>query len=286
MPRKPRIGLSALMLALLPSLSAAENVLMALPAPEERPYPYKILGLQPGMALDDVMAIFAERSDAEPTGRTEIVQVRSADGRVFEFTYERSRTIGDVGVSGRMAGVDQDQIGVGLSSTALEQRPIGISRSLRKPSGELPDAAAIRAQLEALYGPPSRVETSYGKVEITYAWGYDGFIQDLDAQEPHQVEYTSMGFQRTSSYLPCTRSQHGAYLEDTSYVFQYPRERDIMPGCIARFVVTHETRPGTTTIHFGLSDYELSRFHRDGLDAQIIDYLMGDAGVEASDIEM
>lgn len=35
--------------------------------PEPRPYPYEILGLQPGDPLDDVLAVYAERSDAAPT---------------------------------------------------------------------------------------------------------------------------------------------------------------------------------------------------------------------------
>ena len=37
----------------------AEDTLTPLPAPAERPYPYKILGLQPGDPLDDVLAVYS-----------------------------------------------------------------------------------------------------------------------------------------------------------------------------------------------------------------------------------
>ena len=59
-----------------------------MPAPAERPYPYETLGLQPGDPLDDVLAVYAERSDAAPTSESEVLRVQSPDGSVFEFTYQ------------------------------------------------------------------------------------------------------------------------------------------------------------------------------------------------------
>ncbi|MFV0476073.1 MAG: hypothetical protein ACK5MQ_18005, partial [Pikeienuella sp.] len=68
--------------------------LVAMPAPAERPYPYEILGLQPGDPLDDVLAVYAERSDAAPTSESEVLRVQSPDGSVFEFTYQLFTRIG------------------------------------------------------------------------------------------------------------------------------------------------------------------------------------------------
>lgn len=59
----------------------AENTLTPMDAPEPRPYPYEILGLQPGDPLDDVLALYAERSDAAPTSESEVLRVQSPDER-------------------------------------------------------------------------------------------------------------------------------------------------------------------------------------------------------------
>ena len=93
--------------------AAAEDALTALPAPEARSYPYEILGLQPGDPLSDVLAIYAERSDAAPTSESEVLRVQSPAGNVFEFTYQQFSRIGDVGVNGRLAGAAQDQVTAG-----------------------------------------------------------------------------------------------------------------------------------------------------------------------------
>lgn len=81
--RSLTIGLALASLA-LPAF--AENELTPLPAPEARPYPYEILGLQPGDPLDDILAVYSERSDAAPTSESEVLRVQSPDGAVFEFT--------------------------------------------------------------------------------------------------------------------------------------------------------------------------------------------------------
>ncbi|WP_299592861.1 hypothetical protein [uncultured Tateyamaria sp.] len=64
---------------------------------------------------------------------------------------DRSR-IGDVGVNGRLAGADQDQVTAMLSSDVMEQRPMAIHRSMRQPSDELPEPLELKAQVEGLYG--------------------------------------------------------------------------------------------------------------------------------------
>jgi hypothetical protein len=82
-----RIFLSALCTFALTAPAFGENALSALPSPAERPYPYEILGLQPGDALEDVLTVYAERSDAAPTSEGEVLRVQSPDGAVFEFIY-------------------------------------------------------------------------------------------------------------------------------------------------------------------------------------------------------
>lgn len=265
----------------------AEDSLTPLPAPAERPYPYEILGLQPGDPLDDVLVVYAERSDAAPTSESEVLRVQSPDGAVFEFTYQKFSRIGDVGVHGRLANADQDQITSTLSSDVMEQRPMAIHRSMRQPSDDLPEPLELRAQIEDTYGPPSRVEINGRTMTLTYAWSTEGFIEDLDALGTltHEETTTSGGRERTtiSEYELCGNAQH--YRNRVDYRFEYPREQSIKIGCLATFTVTYRGEPGSTLIGFSLVDYELGRMHTEELDRQIVEALTGEE-VEASDMDL
>lgn len=267
------------------STATAQNALTAIAPPAERPYPYEILGLQPGDPLADVTALFANRSEAVPTGESQTVRVQSPDGAVFAFTYDTFTRIGDVGVHGRMAKAPQDTVTATLATEVLEKRPMALSRSIRQPSDELPDPLALRAQIEETYGPPSRVEISGTTMTLTYAWSTDsGFIPDLDAQPKRQVvEEDWKGTTRTRSFRTCDTTQ--MHDNDVTYRFHDPREKELKPGCLATFTVSYRGEPGFTSIGFSLVDYELGRIHRDALDRQIIDALTG-GEVTPSDMDL
>ncbi|MDX8350447.1 hypothetical protein SLH49_20860 [Cognatiyoonia sp. IB215446] len=279
---------SSLTLAVaLTSLAApalAENELTSMDAPEPRPYPYEILGLQPGDPLDDVLAVYSERGDDDPTSESDVLRVQSPDGAVFEFTYQRFSRIGDVGINGRLAKVDQDQVTAMLSSDVMAQRPMAIHRSIRKPSDQLPEPLELKAQLEETYGPPSRVEISGREMTLTYAWGEDGFIADLDALPPlvHEETFAS-GTVRQTEYTLCSNAQH--YRNNVEYHFEHPRQSDIKTGCVATFTVRYRGEPGSTVIGFSLEDYQLARQHMAELDRQIVEALTGEE-VQASDMDL
>ena len=265
----------------------AENELTPLTAPEARPYPYEILGLQPGDPLDDILSVYAERSDAAPTSESEVLRVQSPNGNVFEFTYQKFTRIGDVGINGRLAGAAQDQVTAMLASDVMEQRPMAILRSIRQPSDELPEPLELKAQIEETYGPPSRVEINGREMTLTYAWSTEGFISDLDAlgELIHEEAETQFGNTRTirTAYELCGNSRH--YRNDVSYRFAYPRDEEIKTGCLATFTVTYRGEPGMTNIGFSLVDFELGRQHMTELDRQIVEALTGQE-VEASDMDL
>lgn len=265
----------------------AEDVLTALPAPAERPYPYEIVGLQPGDAFDDILTVYAERTDAAPTSESEVLRVQSPEGNVFEFTYQQFSRIGDVGLNGRLAGAAQDQVTATLSSGVMEQRPMAIHRSIRQTSDELPEPLELKAQIEGLYGPPSRVEINGRTMTLTYAWSTDGFVEDLDALGilTHEETTTFSGRERTTSseYELCGNGRH--YRNTVDYRFEYPREQSIKTGCLATFTVSYRGEPGMTSIGFALVDYELGRMHMEELDRQIVEALTGEE-VEASDMDL
>ena len=265
----------------------AESALTPLPAPAERPYPYEVLGLQPGDPLGDILAVYADRTDVDPTSETETLRVQSPDGAVFTFDYQLFTRIGDVGVNGRLAKVAQDQVSATLSSDVMEQRPMAIYRSIRQPSEDLPEPLELRAQIEDLYGTPSRVEIDGLSMTLTYAWANDGFISDLDVLEDLIHEETTTRFDNTTTrqtaYELC--SQTTIYRNSVTYRFEHPREELIRPGCLATFTVTYRGEPSMTSIGFSLVDYELGRMHMQELDRQIIEALTGEE-VEASDMDL
>ncbi|MBQ2262408.1 MAG: hypothetical protein II336_13675 [Loktanella sp.] len=274
-------------LAILPTFAAAQNVLTPIDPLAERPYPYEILGMQPGDSLDDVMAVFASRSDEEPTSEGDVITVQSPDGRSFEFTFERHREIGGQTMNERLARIFKpESVRAVLTSDVMEQRPMTLTRSLNQPSGDLPAAQALQAQMEETYGPPSLVETRSGGVTLTYAWGVDGFIPDLEDQTPREITFLRSGFETTDSYVPCLRSGGDAFDTTTEYQFAYPRTRELYPDCVAKFVISYGTGPGNTSISFRLDDFDLARQHREALDSQIIEALTGEQTVKPSDLDL
>lgn len=280
--------LIAILLSMLPTASSAQDhAFTALPAPAERPYPYEILGMQPGDSLDDVMAEFASRSDEEPTGESEMFGVSNRDGRSIDFEYERFRQIGGQTLHQRMAKEYHTTVTAELSTDVLGRRPISIKRSIRQASDELPTAQALQAQIEGQYGSPSHVETSNGTLTMIYAWGAESFIANLTDQAPRNYTFTERdGREIDTTIQPCSGQANGAYDGQTQYDWDYPRRLELMPGCTALFTVNHTTEPGTTTITFNITDYDLARQHRDELDRQIIEALTGEADVEASNMDL
>lgn len=265
----------------------AENALTALPTPAERPYPYEILGLQPGDPLDKILDVFADRSDADPTSESDVLRIQSPEGAVFEFTYQRYSRIGDVGINGRLAGAAQDQVTAWLTSDVMEQRPVSIGRNIRQPSDQLPEPLALKAQIEETYGPPSRTQINGREMTLTYAWSTDGFIADLDAIGPITHEETrSFGGRETTTiyeYELCGTAQH--YQSSFEYRFEYPRDDDIRPGCLATFIIRYRGDPGMTNIGFELIDYDLARQHQAELDSQIVEAFTSET-VKASDMDL
>jgi hypothetical protein len=282
-----RLSILALLSLVTATTAFAENTLTPLPAPTERPYPFEILGLQPGDSFNDVLAVYSDRTEADPTSESEVLRVQSPEGNVFEFTYQQFSRIGDVGINGRLADAEQDQITARLASGVMEQRPMAIFRSIRKPSDELPEPLELRAQIEETYGPASRVQISGREMTILYTWSTEGFIADLDALPAliHEETTTSYGNTSTnaSQYEICGSARH--YSNNVDYRFQYPRERDIRTGCIATFRISYRGEPGMTSISFSLEDYELARIHMQELDRQILEALTGDE-IEASDMDL
>ena len=272
--RVSSMALSAIVSLCAASGSATAESLHAVDGIEARPYPYELLGLRPGDPVDDLAALFVERSQAAPTQTERRLRIQSPQGKAFDLRYEATREIGDVGMQGRLANAPQDHITAFLATEAFGKRPLALFRVLKVPTEKAPAPAALKAQLEELYGPPSKAEMQGQSMTLLYAWGTDGFITDLGGQ-PVQTFVEDLGGNRTSERQFRTCAAGGPFNASVEYAFKSPRvaEDAIMPDCVATYEITYEGGPEISTIKFALKDYDLARLHQAEVDRQIMEAL-------------
>ena len=280
----PALALLAAAVA-APLAALAQDALVPLPAPEARPYPYAVLDVQPGMLAAEARAVIEAELGAELEPQRRQVRVQARDGAAFEFTYD-----GEMSVPNQSSGIGRPQepfetVVMVLATDVLEGRVVKLWRKLHQPNAELPEPAALRAQLEGLYGPPSEVETQYDTTRLTWAWGEDGFIEDLAAVEAATMEHeVEPGEVREVSYWPCKSLTEA----DFAYSFSQLRHEPFNPGCVATYTVTYERGPETSTVTFALADHALGRAQREETDRQITEALTATpaAPAEPSDMKL
>ncbi|EKE74625.1 hypothetical protein B30_02835 [Celeribacter baekdonensis B30] len=190
--------------------------------PEPRPYPYEILGLQPGDPLDDVLAVYAERSDAAPTSESEVLRVQSPDGAVFEFTYQLFTRIGDVGINGRlpdtldlgaqlriplMPGRSFGRIGLARRSVIIYRRRDRQTPADRLDAPMYPSklsraelARAAEAGYQAIAGGPDALTASFGRIKAASSSPTPGFQADFGALA-RRIERMDHGSPRFASFI-------------------------------------------------------------------------------------
>lgn len=268
------MALSAIVLLGAESGTATADNLHEVGGIVARPYPYKLLGLRPGDPVDDLAALFAERSQAVPTQTERRLRIQSPQGKAFDLRYEATREIGDVGMQGRLANTPQDHITAFLTTEAFGKSPLALFRVLKEPTETVPEPAALKAQLEELYGQPSKAEIQGQSMTLIYAWGTDGFIADLEGQ-PVQTFVEDLGGNRTSERQFRTCAAGGPFNASVEYDFKSPRvpEDAIMPDCVATYEITYQGGPEVSTIKFALKDYDLARLHQAEVDRQIMEAL-------------
>ena len=270
------LALAAGLGALAPTPAAAQDAFTPVPAPEgPRPYPYAVLGQQPGGMPEPTHDALEAALGADILLVPEeiVFQLPAPDGRLFELAFpQRLSTPRPVYVG--LGGDDEtyDRFRLTLATGALEGRVLGIARTLRAPNAEAPEYPALRAQLVGLYGEPSDERDDGLRRILTWAWADDGFVDDLEGQPERRVEFESpTGEIVPVEYRPCAGSSSQTDLE---YRFAYPRQRPAFPGCTATYIVTHRVEMGFSTIEFLLSDEALARLHVEAADAQLVDWLL------------
>ena len=251
---------------------------MPVPAPEgPRPYPYAVLGVQPGGLPEEARAALEAELGApiqlEPTEI--ILQLPAPDGRVLEFTFAQ-HLASPRPLHAGFGGDDDtyDRFGLVLATPALEGRVLGLYRSMRAPTGALPQYPALRAQLVALHGEPSDEQVAGDQRIMTWAWAEDGLVADLADQPERRMEFeAAAGEVVPVDYRPCAQLHHTAL----EYGFTHPRRGPAFPGCVATYSVSHATEMGFVRLGFTVADYALGRLHREAADAQLVEWLRGGA---------
>ncbi|RJE85039.1 hypothetical protein [Paracoccus onubensis] len=241
--------------------TAFADELTPLSAPEPRPYPYKILDLQPGQIATEIVPELEEHLGGSLNPKIIQQVVTSPEGLRFEADITIGYNTAGIGLRTRMGNEPYEQMTLRNATPVLEGRIVGIWRTMRKPNAELPDPAALAAQLEELYGPPSWSGTdALGGRMVKYVWTPSG---QLGLQEEE----------------PCAR------LSYQGYAFDSERRRVAPPECSAVFTASYETEAGQSTIRFSLVDFELARQDLEETDRQILEQISGE-NVEPSDMNL
>lgn len=204
MTRQLRMKLVSLSLLLMPFQAIAEDVLVAMVEPGERPYPYAIFDIQPGASSDDSRSVFEERMAIELVPQEAQIRVQSLNGQDFQMTFIDHMLTSGVDTNTRLRGDAYGSVFLQLATEAMDRRIIAITRSIRTESDNLPEPAALRAQIEEQYGQPSQVKLNGPTMRLIYAWGADGFIPDFGTVAEQTIEHDpGDGNTKTFRYRPC-----------------------------------------------------------------------------------
>lgn len=249
---------SAFILLLSPAFA---DDLTPLPAPDARPYPYKILDIQPGQIAVEIVPQIEEHLGGALTPVIMQQAVTSPEGRQFEADITTGYETMGVSLHTRMGDQPYEEVLLTTATPVLEGRVIKIWRNMRQPNADLPDPAELTAQLEDLYGPPSWVgPDSIGARMVKYVWTPSGQLV------PQQEE-------------PCWGANY------LGYSFDNDRKPVAPPQCSAVFTMSYETEAGQSTVRFSLIDFDLARQDLEETDRQILEQI-SDEGVQPSDMKL
>ncbi|WP_439525942.1 hypothetical protein [Roseovarius mucosus] len=271
-------GVLAAVTAFLAIAAHAQDSLTETLTPEPRPYPYAILDIKPGAEAMEASSMFGERMMLILVPEQVALRVENGEGRAFALTFDQKVVTQGVGLHTRMGRDPYAEINATLATEAMGGRVLQVRRTFREPNENLPQPAALIAQLEERYGPPSKRDGN----SASWAWGEDGFIADLDDQPLREIStINERGTQRTTQYQPCV-----GYFDTAEYRFRQHRETPIMPGCTALFTVGVSGGAQLSTVSFSLTDFDLIRQHVAEVDRQILEALTTDAAVAPADMDL
>ncbi|MFD1883380.1 hypothetical protein [Paracoccus pacificus] len=233
------------------------------------PYDFAILGMKPGMPIEEARSIAEQHLGEQllPVGGT--LQVTNPNGKAFRTELRVGYETPGVDFFLRNQSAEPyDSIQIDVSTPATGSIVTAIRREVRVPASDGPDAAALRAQLEGLYGPPSEIPTSLPNP--SGMWALDLDYAPIPLPEPYDP----------SAYSACNRGLPNAGRYEYRLNDQLAGDRK----CRAIFTARHEANGDTITMWFKLIDYNLVVQDHDAANAQIDEKL--NAAAEPSDMKL
>ncbi|RWR04393.1 hypothetical protein [Paenirhodobacter populi] len=279
---KKSFALSACV-ALFPALALADELKEVEYTGKPAYSPVAVLGITPGMTLDEAKALMEARGMEMSTEKVSM-RASTTSGKTFDLSAVAKFDTAGVGLNTRMSGGGAyDEIGGTVDLGVLGGRIISVGRAIRGDNADLPKPDELRAQLTQEYGEPSLVEIDAGgKMTITYGWDEAGMkLSDLDQFEPIMVEREKTASIERREYVPCLSAGFGTMRVEYKTLNS---ETAIAPGCAARYTVVYESKPGQSTIRFSLTDYDRARKAREETDRQINEALTGTAKASNMDL--
>lgn len=235
--------------------------LSSLPPPAPRPYPYKILDIQPGQIATDVIPQIETHLGGKLQPMVMQQVVTAPNGRQFEADLTVGYKTAAVSIYTTMGDEPFESVKLIIGTPVLDGRVISIERRIRKPNAELPEPAEVLAQLAQLYGDPTWLlpDGTFG-LEAMYVWTKDGQM----AQQTEQ---------------PCG---HTGY---DGYAFDDQRRPDEHPECLAVLSMQYHSKAGQSSLSFRLHDLDLARIDVAETDRQIKAAVV-EGSVKPSDIKL
>ncbi|MEP3296432.1 MAG: hypothetical protein ABJO27_08135 [Pseudoruegeria sp.] len=265
----------------VPAASADDTTddLQSLPSMiEATVHPHAILGVAPNMDAESALTALSLHFERDLVPEEITLNLRSPQGRQFQYVYSQRLTTPWVDLSVRMGSEDYEEITVDLATGVFDGRVLAVHRTIAMFGTDRPSAEAVFGQLIESYGQPSAMVTGAYDSELIYAYGTDGFIADLPALEAliHPVvigQPMTASISRFGSYfhddVPCIN----AIGRDAFYEFRMPRLEDPLESCAAALKVRVQISGPKTMIRFDLMDYRLIRANRIETDRQILEAL-------------
>lgn len=228
---------------------------------EPRPYEFEILGVKPGMPIDEAVRLIEEHLGKELSPLDGTLQISSPDGRTFRtelrLGYETP------GITFFLRNQDDqpfDSLELDVSTPASGSVVTAVRREVRLSASDGPDGASLLAQLEDLYGEPSETKVSPGT--NSWLWATD-------------MDYSAIPFVGggPEPRYACVRGlpDNGRYSYEAPFLTGGPN------NCGATFGVSHRTSATTVTLNFRLTDYKLVDQDREAANSQVDEKLSATA---------
>lgn len=153
-----RLGLYSICAAMFPVTAIGQDTLAPTSLPIDASiHSYTILDVAPGSDRGDAARALSSHFGQALMDETATLNVRSSNGRSFQYEYAQRLVSPWVTPFVRMGSEPYEEVNVSLATDVLEGRVLGIDRTIVATGSDQPAAEAVFRQVEKAFGAPSLV---------------------------------------------------------------------------------------------------------------------------------